>query len=301
MHILLSIAIFLLGCFSAYRFYSYYNYKTFENSLRLQNISTLKQQEDKRLKARDKTEKLLKCLSGFTKRIVLFMPTQRERDKLDYYARRLNLNWNGVLLDCDDLLTIRSAVQTIYIVIVIILSLINLRLSALLLLYKFIAVIFDSLLESEIKEHNKLLLKDFRDFYAEFYYNYRHKNNRGIKIQEVAMRYYDRANSETKLLIDNLRADSIQSEEYALDQMKDLFRIVKVHRLADQVKMIIMGKTLNTDAMDGFKQELEAEFRNEKRKILEAKKFKATAVTGVAWFVISEVVLLFGIFAMIGK
>lgn len=292
----------LLGVILIYRFLKTYSILSLNSILITSKTDSVLEAETTKIKKRNSTAKRLEKIRKYATAIPWFAVSANQMEKLNYYAKRLNIVWNDNTLTGVDLLGIQAILQTIYIVIVMIFVVLkSLWLLPLLLLYKFPCVVFSAIFETEIKERNDLLLKDFRDFYAEFFYNYRHKSNRSVRITDVAMRFYNRANSETKLLIDNLRADSVQSEEYALDQMKDLFRVVKIHRLSDQVKMIIMGKTLNTDAMEGFKQEIEAEFRAEKKKELELKKFKATLVQGVAWLILTELVFAFSLSALFVK
>jgi hypothetical protein len=255
--------------------------------------------KDKEIKQRIATRKHLDTLVTITKSIAFLQVSERKMENLNYYAKRLNYTISGNRLSGDDLFAIRASISLAYIGIILILIVFNtMYFIPLLFLYGFPPLFMDFIIEGEIKEHNNLLLKDFRDFYAEFYYNYRHQTNRGVRITEVAMRFYNRANPETKLLIDNLRADAINSDEYALDQMKELFRVTKIHRLADQIKMIIMGKTTNTDAMDAFKKEIEDEYRREKRKELEWKKTVSLSVMSVSWIILTEMVLVFGVTIM---
>lgn len=297
--IVLSGLIFFVGIYLIYQLVKSYNTISIKSVKLAYKTNDLLEAEAKKIKRRNSTAKNLALLRKYAQAIPWFRVSDKKMENLNYYAKRLNLVIDDNTLTGLDILGIQAAIQTVYIFIVCLLSVfVSLWFLSFILLYKFPAVIFSLVFEGIISDQNELLLKDFRDFYAEFFYNYRHKANRSVRITEVAMRFYNRANSETKILIDNLRADSVQSEEYALDQMKDLFRVVKVHRLADQIKMIITGKTLNTDAMEGFKQEIEAEFRAERKKELELKKFKATLVQGIAWFILTELVMAFSLSAM---
>lgn len=299
---LITCAIVVLGLILVYRLYRHYSIMNL-GTMKFGNQSNkLLKAEANKIKKRNNTAKMLANLRNFTTAIPFLKESEQKMQNLNYYAKRLNIVLNDNTLSGEDLFAIRGIIIFIYVIIVCITIVFSsLYLIPLLLLYKFPALILDRMFEITVKDKNTLLLKDFRDFYAEFFYNYRHKANRGVKITEVAMRFYNRANPETKLLIDNLRADATQSEEYALDQMKDLFRVTKVHRMADQVKMIIIGKTQNTDAMEGFKREIEDEFRAEKKKKLAIKKMKANGVQLVAWIILTEIVMAFSITAMLPK
>lgn len=296
LNIFISVIIFFVGVYLIYQILKSYSTLSLNSVKLTRRADTLLEAEANKIRRRNSTAKRLAALRRYAEAIPWFHVSDKKMENLNYYAKRLNLVIDDNTLTGKDILGIQAVIQTIYIAIVIILTMcISLWLLPLLTLYKFPAVIFSAFFEGVIKDQNDLLLQDFRDFYAEFFYNYRHKSNRSVRITDVAMRFYNRANSETRILIDNLRADSVQSEEYALDQMKDLFRVVKIHRLSDQIKMIITGKTLNTDAMEGFKQEIEAEFRAERKKELELKKFKATLVQGIAWLILTELVMAFSL------
>lgn len=295
--LIFTVTVFLI--YSVWKHYTTVNIGAIQLSSKTDEIL---KHRDKEIKKRAATRQRLDTLVSITKSIGFLQVSNRKMENLNYYAKRLNYTLAGNRLSGDDLFAIRACISLVYICFVLVLVVFNnLYFAVLLLLYNFPPMFMDFIIEGEIKDHNQLLLEDFRDFYAEFYYNYRHQSNRGVRVTEVAMRFYNRANAETRLLIDNLRADAIQSDEYALDQMKDLFRVTKIHRMADQVKMIIMGKTTNTDAMDAFKKEIEDEYRRKKRKELEWKQTKAFAVTGVAWIILTELVFLFGFSAIMLK
>lgn len=226
---------------------------------KIEKIASIEKESKQRLEKRNKTSEFLESTSSWIKYLKIFEITKQKQEHLDYLALRVNKKINDVTLDGNDLKTLRSLFMLIHMVIMILLSLFNFKVLPLVLSFPVTGFLMDTLIERSIKKKDKKIEENFYDFYSEFYATYKFPKVLKEKLDDVAMRYYNRANEETAYLIDLLRADCKISEDYALDNLKKNYQIVKIHRLVDQVRMIIQGKNVGVDGLENFKKELDDE------------------------------------------
>jgi len=284
----------------------YYLFKNYRQSNGLSNktidrkMSTLIQVEKssvKKIELRDKTEDKLESLHSWIESLRVFTIDRKRKDDLDYLSLRLNIEKDGVILSGQDLHTVRSLYIIAAVVITVILSLFNFKLLPLVLLSPLAGIRKESKWRKEIKRKDAEIEKDFYGLYSEFFYVYRYPDDLKERLDNVAMRYYNRANDEMKHLINLLRADCKVNEEYALDRLKINFKMVKINRMADQVKLVVQGRNVGKDGLVAFKEELDSERKFQRELANRERKEKAEKVKvipviillfiGLAWVVVT--------------
>lgn len=222
-------------------------------------ISQIKEVHDRvkyETKKRESTSKFLANSYSWVNSLKLFNISDKKLDNMNYLALRLHMVVNGVNLSGTDLYTIRSLFMIIYIGAVLLSSLMNFKFLPLVCFYPMVGTIIDEHWRRSVKSKDEMIEKDFFDFFSEFYFTYKFPDNIREHVEDVAMRFYIRANKETQHMINLFRADAKISEEYALDNLKKNFHIVNIARMCDQIKLIISGKPIGVDGLNAFKEEL---------------------------------------------
>lgn len=256
------------------------------------SIGSLRKKERNRLKERDDFADELKRNLKFFMSIPLFSVSQRTMARYEYLALRMDRTVKGNNCTGEILYYQRCLAISKYLIVMCILVLKNFNLAPLLLAYPFVGTLKETKWENEVKKKDEEIEEDFFELYSEFYFTYKFPDNIRERIDEVALRFRDRAKPATRHMIDLIRADSKVSEEYALDNLKENFKLIKIHRMCDQLKLIILGRNIGTDGLIAFKEELDEE-RKFKRKEEKDKKIEGIMVIfAVPFFMtISSVVL----------
>lgn len=245
---------------------------------RLKQIKFIENRLEEQNKARESTSKFLNRLYSWVKYLKLFNVSDKKQQELDYIALRLHKEYNGVNLGGNELFALRGASMLLYIFVVLLISLINFKLLPLVFFYPLIGSIVESLWYGKIRTQDEMIEEDFFDFFSEFYFTYKFPDNIRENVEDVAMRFYNRANDETKHMINLFRADAKIGEEYALDNLKKNFKLVKITRMCDQIKLIISGKPIGVEGLNAFKEELNSTRRFVRQQQNEERKEKAQKI-----------------------
>ena len=292
---ILNILTFVCGVFIIYRFYSMMTLNSVPFYKHLQKIKAKQESDKDRVKSRERTRKFLNRLMDYTQSIK-FLESNKKRDaQLEYIALRRNFIWHDVHITEDHLSAILDAISLVYMGIVILISVVDLRFLVLIVFYRAIQAFIIKMLESEIKEYDEEIANDFYAFHARIYHIYKHKTNQNIPIPDVMMRYYPNANAQIKRMIDLFRADYQLTPDKALDRLKAHYRIDKVYRMANELLLIQTGKTVELDMLESFQKELEAEHRLKAKRELEKKKEKSEMILNLNILILLEVIVIWAI------
>lgn len=225
---------------------------------RLSEIKEAKDRVENEIKKRNQTSKFYKNSYSWFMSLRIFNVSEKKMEELNYLALRLHKTVNSVTLTGQDLLTRKCYCMLAYIFIILGIGLFNFKVLPLVLVFPLFGTIVETMWRNAIKEKDEMIESDFFDFFSEFFFTYKFPDNIREHVDDVALRFYDRANEETKHMIDLLRADAKISEEYALNNLKKNFRIAKITRMCDQILLIISGKPVGVDGLNAFKDELNA-------------------------------------------
>ena len=226
----------------------------------------------------------------------LFKINETVEKKLKYYALRLDYRIKGVKTSYKYIHVIKSTASLVYALVIILIGLYNINMMILLVFVPVVNVLPDWYFDLKITEKNKKIESEFNDFYSEFYYALIHKQNRGVALKDLAMRYRYRAGPEMIALIDGFRADCTISERTALTNLKDNHRLADIHKFVDRVSLVINGQGNAVQSMTKFKDELDHRRRMHMRKQVEKSKEKAKKVEVLIYIILGEIVLAYSIY-----
>lgn len=291
MRIVINITILIAGLYLVYKVYKKATNKSLGAYNFFSNISKYDRGIKEEIIARDRTEKNLKSLYNYTSRLKFLNNSDKRYKDLEYISIRVNKKINNVELGAEHMIAIVNLVSILWIIFTLILTVLDIRLLILMPLYGVIDKLIIGYFELEIKQEDAIIDAEFYKFYAQFYHTYKYEINRKVRVADVAKSYYDNASPPIKRMIELLRADCQLSEETALDNLKERYKISKVHRMANQVKLIISGKTLDLSILDGFHSELHTERRLNQRKELEIKKEKGMSILQINMLILLEVII----------
>jgi len=283
--------IIFLGIYLVYKIYRRVTNRSIGAYKFFSNISKYDRGIKEELKLRDKTEKNLQNIFNHTSKLKFLNNSNKRFKDLEYISVRINKKLNNVELGAEYLTAILNIVSLVWITITLILTVYNIKLLILLPLYRVVDKALMAYYEMEIKYEDKIIDEEFYKFYAPFYHTYKYPINRSVRVAEVAKSYYDSASPPIKRMIELLRADCQISEEMALDNLKDRYKISKVHRMSNQIKLIISGKKLDLSVLDGFHSELHTERRLNQKKELEIKKEKGMSILQINMLILLEVII----------
>lgn len=291
MRILINLTIIVAGIYLVYKLYKRTTNKSVGAYKFISSISQYDNRVKSELSKRDKTEAMLNSVYIYTSRLKFLDNSIKRRKELEYISIRANMKWNGVELGNSQMTAIINMASLSWIIITLLITVFNLKLLILIPLYRVIDKLIITIFEIGIKAEDKVIEKEFIKFYAPFYHTYKYPINRSVRVADVAKSYYESAGPEIKRMIELLRADCQISEEIALDNLKDRYKLPKVHRMSNQIKLIISGRKLDLTVLDGFHSELNTERRLDQRRELEIKKEKGMKILQLNMLILVEIIL----------
>lgn len=249
------------------------------------------------IKRKEQTTSFLLLLEKIVFTIPIFKKDNINMDIYNYFERRLHIVINGVEIKAKNYYVFKCTLTLIYIIIILCISIFNLQKIFLLICYPAVNLMFDMVLRTIIKFNDQKIKEDFYGFYSEFYYCYKFEMNQNKPIATVAYRYYNRACPEMKILIKNIKVDSIVSGEAdAIKNMKENYKIAEIQRLCTQLERLNKGLSLN--GLEPFKNELD----NIQKAKIEAKtkkrKEQIEIVTKIPLVIVFIIVLIYALSVM---
>lgn len=274
-----------------------FNIDLFSTKEKIQKNTERFKVEQKMLKEKKSVLKSLLTLEKLVNNIPLFNLKDAEDEKYDYFEKRLHLTFKGVHITSKHFYLIKCGLIILYFLIILGMSFFDLKRFLLVVCYPIISMAFDLYFNMKIKSLDNKIKEDFYGFYSEFYYCYKFEQNQKIPIVNVAMRYYNRADKEMQVLIDNFKADCTSADEAkAIKNLKDNYRIVEVQRLATQLERLNKGLTLN--GLENFKKELDDKEREKINIATQKRKEQIEIVTKIPFIVIFLIVIVFAVSAV---
>jgi ABC-type multidrug transport system fused ATPase/permease subunit len=268
--------------------------KSFDSQRTLNSLNKENKKKAKQLVRRRKFTKITDLLYDlFSNQSSLLQPNQRQIDTLSYYATRLNKTIFGVKVTFKHLYLLKCLLATLGFFVIAILATIELKFLLLLLLLPVLYISPNFVLEEIVAKKNVEIKKEFADFYSVFFYQLRHKENRNMRLKNIAESYLPRAGKEMEQLIRNFCVDCKVSEADALKNLKRNYRIPHVYRFCSIMNCIISGKYGESigSNLTNFKNELRKEKIDNMREVLKNKKKQSAFCQYIVYIILAEITI----------
>lgn len=296
---LIVLVIFLLGMLTVYRLYTTFSIKTFGVYKTFKKIGNYATLSKNRIRRRDNTEKVLRFLHKHTESVVLLTHSEKRKEDTEYVALRMNLKIYEVNITSEYLQGLIDTATLIFLTLSLFLTILDTRFVAFTLFYKMVPKLILELFSYIIKDYDKEIEKEFYKFHSCYFNLYKHKSNQNIPIPTVAQNCYNSVGPQLQRMIDLMQADFKTNSSKALDNLKNHYRLAKVYRFCNEMKLIQSGRAVDMDMLEEFQNELKAEHRLLQKKELENKKLKAENIMGISGFIMVEVLIYWSICAVL--
>lgn len=262
---------------------------------RLKNADKLLKYDKAKLKKRDKTANTITNLYNFLVGLGIFKINSRQMKNLEYYALRLNIVINNVSCGPEFIYVIKAGCASIFGLAVSIISLFNLNFIILIpvtfLVYNIPDIIFDAIISDKDDE----IEKEVNQFYSKFYYRIKVKQNLKIRMSDIAALYLPTAGKEMQLLCKSFIADCSVSEHYALEKLKDNYKIPNIQRMAILILNTLNGSADSTKALEVFKNELDRDTELYLKEQLDKKEENAMRVIYICYGIVFELIMIYAL------
>lgn len=262
---------------------------------RLKDADKIIKYDKAKLKKRDRTAKTISNLYSFLVGMGIFKINTRQMRNLEYYALRLNIVINDVSCGPEFIYVIKAGIATIFGIVVSAMSLYNLNCIILIpvsfLVYNLPDLVFDSIISDKDDE----IEKEVNPFFSKFYYRIKVKQNLKIKMSDIAALYLPTAGKEMQLLCKSFIADCSVSEHYALERLKDNYKIPNIQRMAILILNTLNGSADSTKALEVFKNELDRDTELYLKEQLDKKEENAMRVIYVCYGMVFELIMIYAL------
>lgn len=231
-----------------------------------------------------KRRKRIDFISNELSKFPLFNLSNSQKEKFEYYVRRLDYKVYGLQATPADIHFIQTACSVLFVLVVVILSLKAKMFFALLALYPVVYSAYTMYLDSLVKKSDADIVAEFPAFFS-FIYN--QCKNLNIPVPHLAVmvdNYLPFAGEEMSYMLRRMMSHASSGEVFALKEIRREYPIKELIRFCTDISARIEGED-NVLNLFEFKKQLDDE-EMVKIRASEAKKLIITGTANSTMYVI---------------